>query len=67
MVDAVTSASVIAIACDTAVQWDCKLLAIFEKIERERFFSTYFMPALFLTYIAVGFFLPLWLLNRKQK
>ena len=57
---------IISIACDTAVQWDCNLPALFEQIERVRFMDTYVVPVIFLTYTTLVFFLPLWLLNRKQ-
>ena len=66
MVDAVTSASVVEIICDTAVQWDCNLPILFEKIERARFIYNVVTPIVFLVYIGITFWLPLFLLNKVK-
>jgi len=65
--DAVSSASVAQIVCDTAIQWDCELPALFKQIEHARFVYDIVTPVVFLVCIVAVFFVPLFLLNRTRK
>lgn len=61
--DAASSASVVQIVCDTAIQWDCKLPALFEQIEQARFIHNVVTPITFLVCIVVLFFVPLFFIK----
>jgi len=46
--------TVITVACDTLVQWDCELPVLFKHIEHQRFMKQIVIPLMFATPYLIG-------------